>query len=588
MPILYPRQALSKKQDILERIDELRGMNEPQRQDRARIRAIMDGGREGVKALTGRDTDDDLPAANLIFSAGNALGQKLGLRPDIKVDPPVSKDSDRARKRAEKRSRIIETLDERSRLELQLPQCGRWLPGYGFVAWTIKMRKGADGQPYPHRSIRDPYGTYPGQWGIDQQPRDICFVHKVERRKLAKMYPDYRNEIMKNYRTGGGAVLLGASAQPNEGAASWANQGNKGVDVYEYWNQDGTWWIAPEISKLLEFVPNPIDNGPLFYVMKRFAFNKLIGQYDHVIGLQANIARLNLLSIVATQNSVFAETNILGDMMSGKYEKGNNAVNFLQQGSQVQKMNERVPFEVFQQIDRLENQLRKTAGYPLTDDALSPNSFVTGQGLQELKSSVDLEVREYQTVERHGLEDLDAKCLEFFEKVFPDREFTMSGVRKGAPFSEKFTPSTHIKGDYASRRVFGVMAGWDEPTKIVGGLNLLQAEVIDVDTLRENIAGLDDHSKIAERVRNNKIEDGLFETLFAMGQQGDPRAINALIGLLPEGEDKETLTEFFLEQEEEQPQQQEVPEGAPPDTQTVLSRLTNSGMAQGVQNVGRL
>lgn len=60
-----------------------------------------------------------------------------------------------------------------------------------------------------------------------------------------------------------------------------------------------------------------------------------------------------------------------------------------------------------------------------------------------------------------------------------DKKKPLSGFANGAAFSEQYVPSTDIAGQYDTRRVYGVMAGFDEPTKIVSGLQLLQAGIID-------------------------------------------------------------------------------------------------------------
>ena len=49
-------------------------------------------------------------------------------------------------------------------------------------------------------------------------------------------------------------------------------------------------------------------------------------------------------------------------------------------------------------------------------------------------------------------------------------------------YSEKYNPSSDIMGSYKTRRVYGAMAGYDEPQKIVTGLQLLQAGIIDKET----------------------------------------------------------------------------------------------------------
>ena len=75
------------------------------------------------------------------------------------------------------------------------------------------------------------------------------------------------------------------------------------------------------------------------------------------------------------------------------------------------------------------------------------------------------------------------------------------------------------------------MAGFDEPQKIVTGLQLLQAGVIDVETLQDNIDGLENIAKVQERIRKNKAEQVLFDSILARSAQGDPSATMAAIAI---------------------------------------------------------
>jgi hypothetical protein len=107
----------------------------------------------------------------------------------------------------------------------------------------------------------------------------------------------------------------------------------------------------------------------------------------------------------------------------------------------------------------------------------------------------------------------------------------MAGYLNGTAFSENYTPLQDIGGDYRTRRVYGVMAGFDEPQKIVTGLQLLQAGVIDVETLQDNIDGLENIQKVQERIRKNKAENVLFDALLQRSAQGDAQATMAAIAV---------------------------------------------------------
>ncbi|MDX1611116.1 MAG: hypothetical protein R3185_02020 [Candidatus Thermoplasmatota archaeon] len=595
-----------KVNQIAQRVLDLKDANTDEWRHREQIRDLMDGGVDGLSRLVGRDITEDeamIPAVNMVLMANTRLAQKLGGMPDVKVDPPVDTDSQRARKHAEKRERILHSWDRESKLEMQLPQAARWTPGYGFTPFTMRQKRDPSSEPFPHIQVRDPFNCFPGEWGLDQQPDDLAFIRLTTPERLMREFPDMEGEIkaaMNNNRASqydhlprsmGGFVLDTTWDRAKAAQASWQNQFGTGLEIYEYWNDEGTWFIVPELKLLLAYIPNPLDQGPAFHVIKRFAFNKLNSQYHHVVGLMASIARLNTLAVVAAEDVVNAETVIIGDTIDGDYTRGRRAINRLMQGSAIEKMNDRIPFEVFQQIDRLETQLRQGASYPITDDAASPISFVTGAGLDELKGSVNAEVKEYHTAFRNGLQDLDAKRFEWAEKLYPNRELTMHGVTKGGAFADKYTPRVHIKGNRHSRRVYGIMAGWDEPVKIATGLNLLQGEIIDDLTMQENLEGLEDIEKVRKRIRQKKIQDLLIDGIGQRAAQGDPDAIKALVEQLEPGDVKELLQEFYIEPMEEQQNNQAPPQAgqAPPDVQTVMQKLTSSGKGSlGVQNVGRV
>lgn len=576
---------------VSERVTELRELNSEQEESRTIIRDILDGGSNGLKAIIGKDfqsKDHRIPAANLMLSGLTRLAQKTGIIPEVKVDAPSGNDSDRARERAERRARIVSGYDHVGKLQLDGPQMARWCPGYGFTPWVIEQSKTPKGDTFPKARIRDPYMAFPDQWGTEQQPNDIAFLHTLPLKDLVSRFPEHEKAlraVANSHSSISGATTPAANHQ------GWESQSGGGIDVYEYHNIDGTWWVVPEKKLLLSFSPNPLSR-PAFYVAKRFSFNKLIGQYDHVIGLMSAMARLNVLSVIAAEDAVFAETNVSGELAQGhNYKRGRNAVNYLRPGSQVERMQTQVPFELFQQIDRLERQLRVTSGYNVTDDAQSPNSFVTGRGLEELEQGIDNEIQEYFTVYQDTFQELDSLRLEWDERVSGGRQKTLNGVLKGSGFEEKYTPDSAIDGDWMTRRDYGAMASLDEPRKVVALLNFMQNDVIDADTVREHVPGLGDINKIAERVRQKRLEEVMMQFLSARAEQGDLAAMEAVVGMLREGDVKDVLEGVFLPEEEEQQAQAQQPAqpqgGAPPDVQTALARMTQGGPNLGVQTTTR-
>lgn len=578
--------------ELLIKVDDLKGMTEHSGhyEYRDRVRNILNGGSAGIAALLGENAknyDADLPVPNLIHSGLEHLAQKLGRMPDIKVDPYDNRDSERAKSKAQKLERIVNSFDLNSKMEKQLPQAARWLPGYGFCVWVIRQKKGPDGIMYPHAELRDPYDCYPGYYGADQEPKEMALVRLVPNAVIKSMYPQAQ-------------VVVDPSGQFPSGYSkfkytdayqrSWDNHLADGTELVEFYDEEGTYIFLPDQKQILDFIPNPLKSGPRFVIAKRFSFDRLQGQYDHVLGLMAAMAKINVLSIIAMEDSVFTETNIIGELESGNYKRGRFAVNYFTPGSSVTKPPNNVPYQLFQQIDRIERQLRVGSSYPVSDDAISPNSFVTGRGLQELLSSVDLNVKEYQLALKDALQELDMKRLEMDEVLNGKQTKPLAGYFQGTAYAESYNPERDISGMYRTRRVYGVMAGFDEPTKIVSGLQLLQAGIIDKETLQENMDGLENVQKINDRILKDEAERTLFQTLKEQASQGDPKATMALVQIYKTPSNmQEVLDKFYTANEPEVPEAeaamleqmigggQPVPQGPAPDIRSLLLQ----GLPQG-------
>lgn len=909
------------------------------RGDMAKVRAVMDGGADAVAQLLGdvQGLDDHMPAANLMLSGLTRLGQKLGRLPDLRVDPPADKDSERARKNSEKLERIVTAYDEAAWMDQLLPQVGRWLPGYAYVPFVLVERTSPDGFRYPHVELRDPYDSYPAPWNANNQPQDMAVFRRVQLSVLETQYPGISAKIERQRpraRTGGGVILdRGPGASGGVSAQSdWENPAQHGVEVVEYYDSDAFWLLLPAYEIKLERVDNVLTSGPQFVVAKRHAFNKLVGQYDHVMGLMAMQAKLNLLAQVVMEDEAFAEALALdtplptpdgwttmgevqeGDQLIGsdglpvdvtkttevqqnrscyrvtfedgtsviasdghlwetyisgtrqvprvrttwemledgrtfrvpkaspwkfpeadlpiepymlglwlgdgssrssiitvsqddvseieqivqdlgyttkrhavgddrapgvyvsepgsirgrhgpgglhrklrvngllrnkhvpseylrssidqrvallqglmdsdgtanrygnccfsntnerlatavmellrslgevpvlrwaddsksrsggcwlvtftprnimpfrlgrkaervtmhgtgpdwvsirsiepvdsvpvrcvavssndrlflagpgahlthntvvegeldhQWQKGRFAINQVPQGSKVYTMQRNFPFQGFEQINRVERQLRQTAGYPVTDDAQSPNSYVTGQGLEELQGAVNNEVSEYQGVLARALQLLDAKRLEWDEKAYPNERKPLIGTLKGEPFEDRYTPARDIKGRHRTRRVYGMMAAWDDSSKIVGGLQLMSAEAISTQTFQENLDGLDNVTRENERINDEKAQQAIMQMILTHASDSQSpehrRALEAAVNMLPEGDFKDIGQRWLDESKEEDEaiteelatQQAQAPPGPAPDVPTVLSRLTQGGQTRGgVQTQG--
>lgn len=606
---------------LMTRIDELRAMNAPYEDDRWRIRQIMNGGPEGIRAIMAWDQGKgssgkkapnlgyDLPAVNMMASGVERLAQKVGVAPTLKM-PYGPRDSQAAREGAEKRERIIEGWDHLSRLHLTYPQVGRWLPGYAFVVWVIiPKRDPVSGQLWPHVELRDPYDCWPGFFGPGQQPSEIAFRRSVPTSTLKYLYPEHQWDQLIQRRPIQSAAADGrVVAMHGTGAIDRSWEGKKGgTQIVEYFCGEGTYICAPEFGIVLDYFPNICETGPMFTVAKRFSFDKMVSAYHHVIGLVGMMAKFNVLGLIATELSVFSETNIFGEMEGDRYKQGRRATNQFEANARVEKPKGESNYQLWQQIDRLERQLRIGAAYDAGSDSIAARGgFVTGRGQQELRDPIDANISEYQTVIASAIEDLDTRRLEWeerHERAKTKRVFYIDGDREGA---ENYVPKKDIAGAWRSRRVYGMMATWDDSTKIVAGLQLMQADVIDPITMQENLHGLDNLPRINQRIDAFRAKRGLLAALEQRAGQGDPGALMALVEINKNPDNTVTILDKYFTPNEPQMTPEEAamqaggmvpgaPPGAvpgggdigpPPTVQTVLAQLEAGGQAKGgVQTV---
>ena len=584
--------------DILDRTRFLKEMHDEALPDRARFRAIINGGENGIKALLGQSMTnanaDNLPAPNLLLSALDRLAQKIGRIPSLDVHITNPRDSERNKTKKDKLERIVTSYDQFQKLDLQLPQVARWLPGYGFAVWVITSKTDPQGNVYPVAELRDPYMTFPGYQGANQMAEELVTIRTIPADVLVRMYPELKSYFAEKGDEVQEPYGFTTGIYTNYGQeGSWENSNDNGETVVEYINPEGTYIVHVASNKIVDFVPNPLQSGPSFVCAKRYSFDQIQGQFDQVIGLMSAMAKINVMSVIAMEDAVFTETNIVGEIESGQYRKGRNAINYLTPGSQVIKPVNNLPYQLFESVSRIERHLRTVAGYPVSDDAISPNSFVTGRGLEELQAGIGAMVNEYHMVLQNAIQELDYKRLEFDELSLNKRK-PLVGTLRGSAFAENYTPSKDIAGNYLTRRKYGAMATFDEASKVVTGLQLLQAGIIDKQTMQREMDGLEDLQAINERITKDKAESVMFDSLLAQASQGESKAQMALVDIYNKPNSMGTiLKKFFTAEEPEMsPQEQAMAQmagaggpppqpggGQPPSPEEVLG-LINQGALQ--------
>lgn len=575
-----------KYQEVLDRVEELREARDEVLPSLSRTTQMMDGGERAVLAMLGEHNDRslrDMPIANYMRDANEALASRLGAIPDLRVDPPStgkkSDESDAKQKAAEKRARIVSSYDDDANdaINERMSLLARWVPGAAYAAFTIDPVMVA-GHPYPRATLHHPLDTMLGQWTAATAPEDMGLVRKVPLRELKRLFPEHA-EALDDNRTSSGAVLLDGRQRDT-----------RGIEVVQYYDRGGTWWLVPDKRLLLDFVANPLESGPAFVPFTKFNYSRLRGEFDDMIGPMISMARLQILSEVAVRKDVAQPTNLYGgEPTSGPYKMGFKAVNVFDANQRVEIPQGTVQFQAWQQLDRLERSMRVEGKAPVQDSGESPMSFVTGRGLQALGERVERLVSEYHKVFKAGLQRLDAARLEYDEKRWPNLTKPMQGVRQGAQFEETYTPRVHIKGAYRTRREYGAMAAVDEAVKLNGLMMMDQARWVSKTWVRSQLTDLGiPASQLEEQIRHENAEQALEQWILTHASESQSpehlRALRMLRERLPAGRERDMIDEMLAsaeQAEEERQRAAQAQQGQPPSEQEVLAALQGGGGAGG-------
>ena len=599
---------------VLDRTRAVIKANDDTFRDRWRIRSIMNGGSEGMWSVLaydqgrGASTPEqlsatlgfDLPTVNLVHSGLERSAQQIGREPTLKA--PVI-DDESAQRRADDRMAIVRTWDDANNMEMQYPQIGRWLPGYAYVFWNLRIGTHFDIGEYPEARLRNSYDVLPGWFGPDQQPTEVVVRRQIPYGRLKEQFPQIAWEGVEKELAQKGDVPAQIGQQVGATKRTWEGE-STGVTVCEYHCADGMYLNVPEIQEqdlVLAFVPNLLQSGPSFVFAKRFSFDRLQNQYVHIYGLMGQMAKYNILSMIASEDSTFRPTNIIGELESGSYEMGRGAINMFREGTRIERPTSEMPQHMMQQVQLLERQIRIGANYSVQEDGQAASGWTTGKGMAALKGAANNNIREYHVVMSNALKELDVRRLEMSEMYWAGKKkkyYTVGGLPR------TYDPKTRINGDYRTRRVYGAMATWDDQEKIIIGMQLKTAGVMDTETLQENIDGLKNLGQVNMRIQKERATEVLYARLEQRSEE-DPKADAALVEIMEKPQNMTAiLIKYFTPKEPQMSPEEQMAMmqmqaqgqgggppgmgGQPPPVGTVMGRIMGGQAEGGVQQVAQI
>jgi len=577
--------ALSMEQ-VAARVDSLRLRNVERDARNLDVLSVRKGRISDVYPDFFPDGVDANVVANFIDIVARDLSEVMAPLPAVNCSA-VSQTDDKARKFADKRTRIASNYFSHSDLAVQMYSGADWYITYGFVPFIIELDEESK---LPRIRVENPIGAYPE---FDRYGRCVAFAKRYSMTlgELVSQFPDYESQLL--------------------GRRGYDQDLTSQLEMIRYYDKDQSIIYIPERKNLvLSRAANPLGKMMIVVARKPSIDGELRGQFDDVLGIQLLRNRFALLAMEAAEKSVQAPIVLPQDVQ--ELQLGGDAVIRTSNPAGVRRVELTLPQGAFTEQTLLNQELRVGSRYPEGRTGNIDASVVTGQGVQALMGAFDTQVKSAQAIFAAALRDVISIAFEVDEMIYP-AEKTIRGVDSGSPYEIKYKPTKDIKGDYSADVRYGMLAGLNPAQGLIFMLQALGGGLISKDMAMRELPFTVNVTQELEKIEIENLRQGLLSAITATAQaipqmavQGqDPTKIIANIASVIKARQngmalEDAIADTFTPEPQVPPvgapgspveQPSPVPGGAPAggspapagppqDVMSVISGLTGSGAAQ--------
>ena len=494
--------------------------------------------------------------ANFIDIAARDVAEVIAPLPAFNCDTTDSI-SDRARRKADKRTMIAAGYRDSCNLQTQMYSGADRYITFGMVAFIIEPDFDNN---RPMIRIDNPINSYP-EFDRFGKLRSYTKRYNKTVRELCNEFPEHEPVIRGPYEQRGSERML---------------------EVFRYVDKDETILFVPERKNLvLDRSKNFIDEIPVVIATRPGldSDEHQRGQFDDIMWVQVARSRFATLQLEAAQKSVQAPFALPNDV--NVLEIGPDATIRSANPEKIRRVDLNIPNGIFQESQLLDQELRVGSRYPQGRLGQQSGSIVTGRGVEALMGGFDTQVKTAQAVFAEAFRHVMRLMFMLDETAFGDITKEVRGVSAGAPYEITYTPKKDIDGDYWCDVKYGLMAGLDPNRALVFGLQARGDKLISRDFLRRQMPWEMNVTMEEEKVEVEQLRDALIQAvagyaqaLPAMAAQGqDPSKILTAMATIINGRQEgkqieETVEEAFAPAEPtetgpEQPAAQEAQPGQP-------------------------
>jgi len=281
----------------------------------------------------------------------------------------------------------------------------------------------------PVLSLRDPRGAYPSATktagGQIAELKDIIFKYEMSKSEM----------LEQGLRPGPDKDRWGRAI-----SGSYAQKGT----VIEQVTKDE--WILASEGGTVKRVKHGLGIVPGYWFNMFSPNDEFLSQFEDQVSFEVAISQMISMKLAAIERSVYPIMWVKGHQ--GNIDIGPHVINKLSAQGEMGTIAPPSTVQVDRDIAMLERFSRILNRNPEVrqGEVQAKGQYVGAKTLDQLSEAVDTVVGRYWDVIGVGIQHLLKVAFRMDELYWPDVEKSISGVRSGNRFRDKYTPAKDIKG----------------------------------------------------------------------------------------------------------------------------------------------
>lgn len=410
-------------------------------------------------------------------------------------------------------SRTITGWWQEDRVPMKMKQRGRHLIAYGMAPVIIRWK-----EDRPTWQVRHPLETYPSTDIMPGSltPTDCIFAFRRSAGWLRQK--GYGAQLL---------ALMGRIDTPNDVSVLMLEY----VDKYEtvlliagYRTPDPYSMYEVEFTGeqlrgvVVERYENLGDETPVVVPM-RITLDTMAGQFDNMIGMYYQQAKLMALEVIAVEKGIFPDTYLVsrpgevGRFLDGPHDGRTGLVSVVA-GGDIREVQSQPGYLTNPTIDRLERNQRVTAGIPAEFGGEASTGIRTGRrGDAVLSAVIDYPVAEAQETFAYSLEEENEVAIALSKAWAGDKQRTIFVGTGNASRPVTYIPNETFETD---EHVVSYPASGTDINSLIIGIG----QRVGLGTMsKQTAATLDPYIDNPEAEHDQIIAEGLEQALMAGLQQ---------------------------------------------------------------------